>query len=64
MRKFGFFAAMAVILAGFGGWLASTSQARLVSPIVTGPQINAMQIMTTAANLPVEHVADYSLVYE
>ena len=64
MRKFGFFAAMAVILAGFGGWLANTSQARLVGPIVTCPQINAMQIMTTAANLPVQHVADYSLVYE
>jgi len=64
MRKFGFFAAIAVILAGFGGWLASTSQARLVGPIATGPQINAIQIMTTVANLPVEHVADYSLVYE
>ena len=39
MRKFGFFAAIAVILAGFGGWLASTSQARLVGPIATGPRV-------------------------
>ncbi len=64
MRKFGFFAATAVILAGFGGWVASSSQARLAAPTVRGPQINATQMMTTAVNLPAEHFADYSFVYE
>jgi hypothetical protein len=64
MRKFGFFAATALILAGFGGWIASTSQARVAAPMVSTPQINALQTMTTAVNLPAEHFADYSLVYE
>ena len=64
MRKFGYFAATAVILAGFGAWVASTSQARVAAPMVIGSQINAMQMMTTAANLPAEHFVDYSLVYE
>jgi hypothetical protein len=64
MRKFGFFAATALILAGFGGWIASTSQARLATPTFSVPQINAMQMMTTAVNLPAEHFADYSRVYE
>jgi hypothetical protein len=64
MRKFGFFAATAVILAGFGAWIASTSQARVAAPMVTGSQINTMQMMTTAVNLPAEHLIDYSLVYE
>jgi hypothetical protein len=64
MRKFGFFATIAVILAGFGTWIASTSQARVVAPIVSGPQINAMQMMSTAVNLPAEHFADYSMIYE
>ena len=80
MRKFGFFAAIAVILAGFGGWLASTSQARLVGPIVTGPQIDAMQIMRLVgsergygedlglsrdwAARIIRHVGNYGEVYE
>ena len=64
MRKFGFFAATALVLAGFAGWIASTSQARVAAPTVSAPQINAMQMMTTAVNLPAEHFADYSLVYE
>ena len=51
-------------IAGVGGWNASTSQARIAAPMFSGPQINAMQMMTTAANLPAEHFADYSLVYE
>jgi len=64
MRKFGFFAATAMILAGVGGWIASTSEARVAAPRVSGFQINAMQMMTTAVNLPAERFADYSLVYE
>ena len=64
MRKFAFFAATALVLAGFAGWIASISQARVAAPMVSGPQVNAMQMMTTAVNLPAEHFADYSLVYE
>jgi hypothetical protein len=64
MRKFGYFAATAAILAGFGGWIASTSQARVAAPMVSGPRVDAMQMMTIAANLPSEHFADYSLVHE
>jgi hypothetical protein len=62
MRKFGFCASAALILAGFGGWIASTSQARIAAPTVSGPQINAMQTMVTDGEF--EHFADYSLVYE
>jgi hypothetical protein len=64
MRKFGFFATTALVLAGFAGWIASTSQARVAAPMVGTPQINAMQMMTVAVTLPAEHFADYSLVYE
>jgi hypothetical protein len=64
MRKFAFFATTAVILAGIGGWVASTSQARVAASAVSAAHINAMQMMTVAANLPAEHFADYSLVYE
>jgi hypothetical protein len=63
MRKFGFFATTALVLAGFAGWIASTSQARVAAPMVS-TQINAMQMMTAAVTLPAEHFADYSLVYE
>jgi hypothetical protein len=64
MRKFGFFATTALILAGVAAWMASSGQARVAAPIVTGPQINAIQMMNAAANLPAEHFVDYSLVYE
>ena len=63
MRKFCFFATTALILVDFGGWVASTSQARVAARMVSGPQISTMQMMTGAVNLPVEHFADYSLVY-
>jgi hypothetical protein len=62
MRKFGFLATTALVLAGFAAWIASTSQARVAAAMVSTPRINAM--MTTAVNLPAEHFADYSLVYE
>ena len=63
MRKFGFFAVTALILAGFAGWIASTGQARVAAPM-NGPGIDTMQMMTVAGNLPSEHFVDYSLVYE
>jgi hypothetical protein len=63
MRKLGFFAIAALILAGFGSsWIASTSQAR-VAPSTNRVSINPMQIMTAAHNLPTLHVVDYSLVF-
>ncbi len=64
MRKFSFFTGTALVLAGFAGWIASTSQARVAAPIISVAQISAMQMMTTAVNLPAEHFADYSLIYE
>jgi hypothetical protein len=63
MRKFGFFAVTALILAGFGGWAASTTQARISAPI-NGARLNVLQIMTVAKNMPTDHFADYSLLYE
>jgi hypothetical protein len=63
MRKLGFFAATALILAGFGGWIASTTQARVAAPL-SGPTVDIMYMMTTATNLPDERFIDYSLVYQ
>jgi hypothetical protein len=54
MRKFGL-VATALILAGFAGWIASTSQARVAVPTFRVAQINVMQMMTTAVNLRAEH---------
>ena len=63
MRKLGFFALAALILAGFGSsWFASTSQAR-VAPSTNRVTINPMQVMADAHNLPTQHVVDYSLVF-
>jgi hypothetical protein len=62
MRKFGLAAVTALILAGFAGWIASTTQARVAAPL-NGARIDVGQMMTAAANLPNEHFIDYSLVY-
>jgi hypothetical protein len=63
MRKISLFAvAAALILAGFGGWVASTTQARVDAP--TDVRIDALQMMTVTGNLPTEHLVDYSLVFE
>ena len=62
MRKFGLFAATALILAGFAGWIASTTQARVAAP-VNSARIDVGQMTTAAGNLPTEHFVDYSLVY-
>jgi hypothetical protein len=64
MRKLGFFAVAALILAGFGSsWIASTSQARITAS-TNGVSINPMQVMAARSDLPIQHVVDYSLVYE
>jgi hypothetical protein len=51
-----------LILAGFGGWVAATSQAR-VAPPISSAGVDPMQIMAVSLNLPAEHFVDYSLVY-
>ena len=63
MRKFGFLAVTALTLAGIGGWVVSTTQARIAAP-VKGTRIDVLQIMTTAKEMPTDHYADYSLVFE
>ena len=64
MRKISLYAiAAAVILTGaLGVWAASTThtQARIAP---TSSRIDTMQMMSGAGNLPTEHFADYSLVF-
>jgi hypothetical protein len=63
MRKFGFLAVTALILAGVGGLVLSTTQAHNTAPM-NGTRIDALQIMTVAKDMPTDHFVDYSLVYE
>jgi hypothetical protein len=62
MRKSGFFAVTAVILAGFGGWIAATTQARVAAPTKSA-EIDVLQMMSVAGDLPSERFVDYSFVY-
>ena len=61
MRKFGVLAVTALTLAGIGGWVASTTQARIAAP-VNGTRIDVLQIMTTAKGMSTDHFPDYSLI--
>ena len=63
MRKLGFFAFTALVLAGFAGWSAATNQASIAAP-TNSARINALQMMSGAGNLPTVRFADYSVVYE
>ena len=63
MRKFGLLAITALTLAGIGGWVASTTQARIAAP-VNGTRIDVLQFMTSATQMPTNHFVDYSLVFE
>jgi len=63
MRKFGFIAVTALTLAGIGGWVVSTTQARIATS-VSGTRIDVLQTMATAKEMPTEHFADYSFVFE
>ena len=64
MRKFGFLAVTALILASFGGWVAATGQARVTgAPPTSGVQIDTMEIMKASLALPNERFVDYSLIY-
>ena len=61
MGKISLVAVIALILAGAGVWVTSTTQARIDVP--AGAQINPLQITIGARNLPVAHYDDYSLVF-
>ena len=74
MRKISLVAAISLMLAGVGVWAISNTQARIDVP--TGAQINSLQtmmgardlpnplqIMIGARDLPVAHYDDYSLVF-
>src|SRR5262245_3167073 len=61
MRKISLVAAIALMLAGVGGWATSTTQARIDVP--AGAQINPLQITMGVRHLPVAHYDDYSLVF-
>ena len=63
MRKLGFFAFTALVLAGFAGWIAATNQASVAAP-TNSARIAALQMMSGAGNLPTVRFADHSVVYE
>jgi hypothetical protein len=63
MRKINLFAlAAALILAGVGGWIASTPQATVAAPI--GSQVDPLHIMTNAKDLPAVRYHDFSFVFD
>ena len=64
MSKFGLFVASAFIVAGIGGWIASSSSPQAHVVTTSNSQIEAVQMMAAAGNLPTEHIVDYSLVFE
>ena len=51
-------AAAAAIVTFAAGWAVSGTQAR-----IAGPTIDPLQLMTTGKQLPSEHFADYSFVF-
>jgi hypothetical protein len=53
----------AVILAGIGAWVATTTQARVVAPIGATAAIDPIQLMINAKELPTEEFVDYSFVF-
>jgi hypothetical protein len=55
-------AAVALILAVVGGWMSSTTQARIDTP--PDARIDVRQLTTNAAPLPTDHPVDFSLVFE
>jgi len=51
-----------LILTGVGGWIASTTQARVEAPTLT-QTINPSQVAVNARDLPTEHFTDYTFVF-
>jgi hypothetical protein len=64
MRKIGLFAvAAALLVAGVGAWVATTTQARVIAPIGVRAAIDPMQIMMNARQLPTEEFVDDTFVF-
>jgi hypothetical protein len=63
MAKTGLFAitAAAAIAAFAAAWAVSDTQARVAAPSTF--QIEPFKVMTSAKQLPAEHFADYSFVF-
>ena len=61
MRKISTVAAIASMLAGVGIWATSTTRARIDVP--AGAQIDPLQKMMSARDLPVAHYDDYSVEF-
>jgi hypothetical protein len=61
MRKISLVAATALMLAGVGVWATSTTKARL--DVSAGAQIDPLQKMMGARDLPVAHYDDYSVEF-
>ena len=53
--------AAALIVACVAGWAISDTQARVTAPATV--QIEPLTMMTSAKQLPTEHFADYSFVF-
>jgi hypothetical protein len=64
MRKTIFFttAAAALILAGVGGWVASTPQASVAAP--AGVRVDPLQMMITAKDMPTQHFQDLTFIFD
>jgi hypothetical protein len=63
MRKINLLAvAAALILAGAGGWIASTPHETVAAPI--GSQVDPLHIMMNAKELPSVRYQDFSLVFD
>jgi hypothetical protein len=65
MGKTGLFAASAaaLLLASVAGWAVLDTQSRARAATPTTVQIDPFKMMTSAKQLPTEHVADYSFVF-
>jgi hypothetical protein len=55
------FAAAVLILAGVGGWVASTAQTSVATP--TEVRIDTSQVMMNAKDLPTERFQDFTFVF-
>jgi hypothetical protein len=63
MRNIGLYiVATFLILTGVGGWIASTTQARVEAPTLA-ETINSSQITMNARDLPTEQFTDYTFVF-
>jgi hypothetical protein len=63
MRKISMYVvATFLVLTGVGGWIASTTQARIEAPTMA-EGIDPLQMMTNARDLPATEFTDYTFVF-